>query len=127
MLSEKWDWRNGRGQLKNFAALSLLEKLLLQNNIVAHENGVGGSSICPPDWGLCIWLIDGFTPPPSLDRADQEGYEPRDDARARIRIVIERTHAGWTALPLPGGEPIPADLNLEVSYESSTSLFKAIR
>src|SRR5258708_33900840 len=27
VLSEQWDWRNGRGQFKNFAALSLLEKL----------------------------------------------------------------------------------------------------
>jgi hypothetical protein len=26
-LSEEWDWRNGRGQFKNFAARSLLEKL----------------------------------------------------------------------------------------------------
>src|SRR5258708_2889203 len=27
VLSEQWDWRNGRGQFKNFAALSLLKEL----------------------------------------------------------------------------------------------------
>jgi hypothetical protein len=27
VLSEEWDWRNGRGQLKDFAARSMLEKL----------------------------------------------------------------------------------------------------
>jgi hypothetical protein len=34
VLSEQWDWRNGRGQLKNFAALSLLEKLADRGLIV---------------------------------------------------------------------------------------------
>jgi hypothetical protein len=33
-LCEEWDWRNGRGQLKNFAARSLLEKLADQGRIV---------------------------------------------------------------------------------------------
>lgn len=34
VLSEEWDWRNGRGQLKNFAVLSLLEKLADRGLIV---------------------------------------------------------------------------------------------
>ncbi|MCI0541674.1 MAG: type I-U CRISPR-associated helicase/endonuclease Cas3 [Verrucomicrobiales bacterium] len=65
-------------------------------------------------------------PPLTLDVADKHGYEPREDARPRLRILIERTDDGWNALPLQGGDPIPADLNLDPFYETSTLLFKAI-
>jgi hypothetical protein len=34
VLAEQWDWRNGQGQLKNFAARSLLEKLEARGLIV---------------------------------------------------------------------------------------------
>lgn len=34
VLAQEWDWRNGRGQLKDFAALSLLEKLAARGLIV---------------------------------------------------------------------------------------------
>jgi len=65
-------------------------------------------------------------PPESLDVADEPGYEPREDALARRRILIKRTDDGWKAVPLPGGAAIPADLNLEASYATSPLLFKAI-
>lgn len=66
-------------------------------------------------------------PPPSLDIADADEYEPREDARARVRILIERTTDGWKPLPLPGGKPIPADLNLKSEYDTSTLLFNDLR
>jgi Domain of unknown function (DUF4338) len=34
VLAQEWDWRNGQGQLKNFAARSLLEKLEARGLIV---------------------------------------------------------------------------------------------
>jgi CRISPR-associated endonuclease/helicase Cas3 len=64
-------------------------------------------------------------PPKSLDVADEPGYEPRENALARLRILIERTDDRWKAVSLPGGVAIPADLNLEPSYATSTLLFKA--
>ena len=67
-------------------------------------------------------------PPPSLDVADEPGYEPREDARARLRILIERTDDGnWKALPLSGGATIPGDLKLDSIYETSTRLFNAFK
>jgi CRISPR-associated endonuclease/helicase Cas3 len=65
-------------------------------------------------------------PPKSLDVADEPGYEPRQDACARLRILIERTDDGWKAVPLPGGAVIPIDLNLEPSYATSKSLIRAM-
>ena len=65
-------------------------------------------------------------PPKSLDVADAPGYEPRKDASARLRILIERTDEGWKAVPLPGGVQIPVELNPGSLYDSSTLLFKAI-
>lgn len=63
---------------------------------------------------------------PSLDVADKAGYESRGDDRPRLRLIIKRTDEGWTPLPLPGGEPIPAYLNLESTYETQNALFNAI-
>ncbi|MDA1051733.1 MAG: hypothetical protein O3C40_14785 [Planctomycetota bacterium] len=62
----------------------------------------------------------------SLDVADKSGYESREDARPRLRLLIKRTEEGWKPLPLPGGEPIPADLNLEPVYETPKAIFNAI-
>jgi CRISPR-associated endonuclease/helicase Cas3 len=64
--------------------------------------------------------------PESLDVADEPGYEARESASPRLRILIERTSEGWKAMPLPGGAPIPSDFNLEPSYATSTLLFRAI-
>jgi CRISPR-associated endonuclease/helicase Cas3 len=64
--------------------------------------------------------------PLSLDVADQPGYEPLESARSRLRILIERAGDKWKPIPLPGGRPIPTDLNLDEQYATSTLLFKAL-
>jgi len=66
-------------------------------------------------------------PPASLDVADHAGYEQLEDARARLRILIERTDDGWKPLPLPGGVEIPSDLKFDSSYEKSTQLFNVLK
>lgn len=71
---------------------------------------------------------DPDSPPPrSRDVADREGYEQTEEARPRLRIIIERTDEGWKTMPLPGGEEIPADLKLDSYYENSTQLFNDLK
>lgn len=66
-------------------------------------------------------------PPASLDVADNDGYELREDAHSRLRILIERTDdGGWQVVPLPHGAPIPADLDLAKAFNTSSLLSKAI-
>lgn len=65
--------------------------------------------------------------PPSSDVADQEGYEQSEEARARLRILIERTNEGWKAEPIPGGREIPTDLDLDPMYAERTQLINALR
>lgn len=65
-------------------------------------------------------------PPKSLDVADAPGYESHEDEPTRLRILIERIEDGWKAVPLSGGVAIPEEFNLEPSYASSTSLFRAL-
>lgn len=65
--------------------------------------------------------------PSSLDVADREGYEQTEGARARLRILIERTDDEWKAARLPGGSEIPADLELGSRYEKSTQLFNDLK
>lgn len=61
--------------------------------------------------------------PYSRDVADRDGYERTDEARSRLRILIDRTENGsWTPKPLPGLS-IPEDIKLDASYEHSTTLF----
>jgi CRISPR-associated endonuclease/helicase Cas3 len=64
-------------------------------------------------------------PPSSLDIADREGYEPTEHARARLRILIERTEDGWKPLPLPGGAALPPEIDLSSMDGKSTALFHA--
>lgn len=70
-----------------------------------------------------------FDSPParSLDVADHDGYEQSEEARPRLRILIERTNEGWKAMPLAGGEEIPPDLELDSYYENSTELFNDLK
>lgn len=63
----------------------------------------------------------------SWDVADRSGYERTDEARSRLRIVIEHTENGsWKAKPLPGLS-FPGDINLEASYEKSATIFSDLR
>ena len=64
-------------------------------------------------------------PTPSLDVADEPGYEPLMSARSRIRILIERADDKWKPMPLPAGQPI-GDLNFDDQYDSPTLLFQAL-
>ena len=65
--------------------------------------------------------------PLSLDVADHSGYEQRDDASPRLRLIIRRTDAGWKTESLPGGTPISDRLQLDEEYATSTSLFADLR
>ncbi len=65
--------------------------------------------------------------PLSLDVADHPGYEQRDDAPPRLRLVIRRTDAGWKTESLPGGTPISDRLQLDDEYATSTTLFADLR
>ncbi len=68
------------------------------------------------------------TKPQSLDVADQSGYEQREDAVPRIRVLIQRTDGGrWEPQSLPGGVAIAERLQLEEHYATSTLLFDALR
>jgi CRISPR-associated endonuclease/helicase Cas3 len=63
----------------------------------------------------------------SWDVADRSGYERTDEARSRLRIVIERSENGsWKAKPLPGLS-VPEDVNLDASYEKSATLFDNLK
>jgi len=63
----------------------------------------------------------------SLDVADHDGYEHTDEARSRLRILIERSNDGpWTPKPLPGLS-IPSEIDLDANYESSPALFNDLK
>jgi CRISPR-associated endonuclease/helicase Cas3 len=65
--------------------------------------------------------------PPSGDVADQGGYEHDDEARTRLRLLIERAEDGsWAAKALPGLS-IPEDIRLDASYEKSATLFNELK
>jgi CRISPR-associated endonuclease/helicase Cas3 len=67
-------------------------------------------------------------PPASLDVADQPGYEQREDAPARLRLLIRRTdNSDWAPEPLPGGVAFSDRLQLEKTYATSTALFADMR
>ena len=67
-------------------------------------------------------------PSPSLDVADHPGYEQREDAPARLRLLIRRTDDGdWAPEPLAGGVTISDHIQLDESYVTSTALFADIR
>lgn len=66
-------------------------------------------------------------PAPSLDRADESGYEPNKEGRVRLRMLIERTDDGWRPRALPGGAAIPSDLSFEPTYERTTGLFNVLK
>ncbi len=70
---------------------------------------------------------DGEAEPDSFDVADQPGYEQTDEARSRLRIIIERTEAGWIARCLPGGRDIPDDVLLPPPQEKTKPLFEAFK
>jgi CRISPR-associated endonuclease/helicase Cas3 len=63
----------------------------------------------------------------SLDIADMEGYERQEDAKPRLRVLIERTDNGWTARPMPGAAPLLDGWNLEKPPERSTPLVNHIQ
>jgi len=64
---------------------------------------------------------------PSLDVADQDGYERAPEAASRKRIIIERTEEGWTARAMPGEPPLPENWNLGQPNEKSTPLVNRIQ
>jgi CRISPR-associated endonuclease/helicase Cas3 len=64
----------------------------------------------------------------SLDVADCPGYERRDDATPRLRIIIRRAGDGnWVPESLAGGIGVSERLDLEEIYDSSTALFTDLR
>ncbi len=63
----------------------------------------------------------------TLDVADREGYERSEGARARLRVVAKRSDDKWTAEALPGGEPIPADLQLAPTHDTYAELLSDFR
>jgi CRISPR-associated endonuclease/helicase Cas3 len=66
-------------------------------------------------------------PVSSLDIADKEGYERDPAAKARQRILINRSDEGWAARALPGFAPLPRDWNLDVPEDTSTRLVKHLQ
>lgn len=66
-------------------------------------------------------------PAASLDIADIAGYERNPDAKARRRLLIDRTESGWTARAIPGAEPLPDGWNLPDPPDKSTPLVRHIR
>ena len=71
--------------------------------------------------------VDGDPPLPSLDVADELGYEQRADAPARWRVTIRCDNSDqWSATALPGGMPIPAGLQLDEKYDRSAKLIDAL-
>lgn len=63
----------------------------------------------------------------SLDEADHDNYEQREDAPARLRLVIQRTEVGWQPKQLPGGVAFADRISLKDLYATSTDLFKDLR
>jgi CRISPR-associated endonuclease/helicase Cas3 len=64
------------------------------------------------------------SPSPSLDVADCAGYEQREDAPPRLRLLILRTEEGrWAPASLPGGVAIGDRLQIDDEYATSTALF----
>ena len=71
----------------------------------------------------------GDPPPPSVDVADCSGYEQREDASPRLRLLIRRIDdAGeWAPESLPGGIAISDRLQLDERYATTTALFAELR
>jgi len=66
--------------------------------------------------------------PLSLDVADHPGYEQRDDASPRLRLLVRRSDdRTWMPESVPGGIAIAERLQLEATYPTSTALFADIR
>ncbi|MBW3595644.1 MAG: type I-U CRISPR-associated helicase/endonuclease Cas3 [Planctomycetes bacterium] len=66
-------------------------------------------------------------PTRSLDVADHPGYEQRDDASPRLRLLIRRADdRQWIAESMPG-VAISERLQLEATYSTSTQLFADLR
>ncbi len=63
-------------------------------------------------------------PVQSLDIADKEGYERDPPAKARRRLLINRSGEGWTAHALPGTAPLPPDWKLDGLQDTPTRLVK---
>ncbi len=62
-----------------------------------------------------------------LDIADDPGYEQREDAETRLRVLIRRNESDqWTADALPGGVALPTNLQLGSSYDRSSDLINAL-
>jgi len=67
-------------------------------------------------------------PPRSLDVADHPGYEQREDASPRLRVLIRRTDDGvWVAESLPGCVVIAERLQVQPTYVTSTELLGDLR
>jgi len=66
-------------------------------------------------------------PPSSLDVADNPGYEQRDDATPRLRLIIRTDEGHWVPESLRDGESISQRLILQESYSSSRLLFDDLR
>ncbi|MCA9185437.1 MAG: type I-U CRISPR-associated helicase/endonuclease Cas3, partial [Planctomycetales bacterium] len=64
--------------------------------------------------------------PKRLDVADQPGYEQREDATPRLRLIVHRTDEGnWVPESIHADVAIPEWLG--PSYSTSTKLFDALR
>ena len=66
-------------------------------------------------------------PASGLDIADLEGYECLSGAKARVRVLINRSDEGWTVRSMPGGVPLPDEWNLDEAEETSTRLVKHLQ
>jgi CRISPR-associated endonuclease/helicase Cas3 len=67
-------------------------------------------------------------PAPSFDVADIDGYEQREGASPRLRLLIRRTDDGtWAPELHPGGVAFSDHLQLQATYPTSTALFTDLR
>ncbi len=64
-------------------------------------------------------------PAPSLDVADHAGYEQREGAFPRLRLLIDRTDRGeWVPQSLPGGVAISDRLQIDEVYPTSSAALR---
>ena len=75
-----------------------------------------------------VTVIGAVTVLPSLDVADHTGYEQREEASPRLRLLIRRADdRTWIPESVPGGAAIAERLELEATYPTSTALLAGIR
>jgi CRISPR-associated endonuclease/helicase Cas3 len=70
---------------------------------------------------------DGDPPPPSIDVADNEGYESKGNLPQRRRLLLERSEAGWSVKAVPDSQPLPEFLSADETYNKSELIFRALK